>query len=82
MACLWMETFPSLDTMLTSEQRILVQLVAFYLATRAFNAAHYLWIGYLIPMVRGHMVVNAIIIAIPSALGLSTSMSNILIGWL
>ena len=38
------------------------------LAQRLFSGVSYLWMAYLIPMVRGYMVANAIIIAIPSVL--------------
>lgn len=49
-----------------------IQLVSFYLASRLFNAVHYLWIGWLIPMVRGFMVLNAVMVAIPSALWIAS----------
>lgn len=49
-----------------------IQLVAFYLTSRLFNAVHYLWIGWLIPMVRGYMIINATLIAIPSALWIAS----------
>ena len=45
-----------------------VTLIAFYLTQRLFNAVHYLWIGWLLPMVRGYMVINAVLIAVPSAI--------------
>ena len=49
-----------------------IQLIAFYLAHRLFNAAYYLWCGYLLPMVRGYMIINAVAVAIPSALWIVT----------
>lgn len=48
------------------------QLVAFYLAQRLFHAVHFLWIGYLLPMVRGYMLINAACIAIPAALWIAS----------
>lgn len=42
-----------------------ITLIAFYLTSRLFNAVHYLWIGWLLPMVRGYMIINALMIAIP-----------------
>ncbi|MCJ1460606.1 hypothetical protein MMC28_010988 [Mycoblastus sanguinarius] len=49
-----------------------IQLIAFYLAHRLFNAGHYLWIAYLIPMVRGYMFVNAILVIIPAAIWIAS----------
>lgn len=49
-----------------------ITLVAFYLTHRLFNAVHYLWIGWLLPMVRGYMIINALLIAIPSALWIAS----------
>ncbi|KAF6229580.1 hypothetical protein HO173_011435 [Letharia columbiana] len=44
-----------------------IPLIAFYLAQRLFHAVHFLWIGYLLPMVRVYMIINAICTAIPAA---------------
>ena len=49
-----------------------ITMIAFYLTQRLFNAVHYLWIGWLLPMVRGYMVINALMIAIPSALWIAS----------
>jgi len=49
-----------------------IQMIAFYLASRLFNAVHYLWIGWLIPMVRGYMIINATMVAIPCALWITS----------
>jgi len=43
-------------------------LVAFYLAARLFLAVSLCWYAYTIPMVRGSMVANALIMIIPAAL--------------
>ena len=47
-------------------------LVGFYLASRLFGALYYLWMGYLIPMVRGHMFANSVVVIIPSALWIAS----------
>ncbi|TAQ88612.1 hypothetical protein B7494_g3044 [Chlorociboria aeruginascens] len=44
------------------------QLVAFYLAARLFMGSYYLFLAGAIPMVRGMMVVQALIMLIPSIL--------------
>lgn len=49
-----------------------IQMIAFYLTSRLFNAVYYLWIGWLIPMVRGYMIVNATMVAIPCALWIAS----------
>ncbi len=49
-----------------------IQMIAFYLTSRLFNAVHYLWIAWLIPMVRGYMIVNATMVAIPCALWIAS----------
>lgn len=45
-----------------------IQLIAFYLTQRIFNAIYFLWIGYLIPMIRGFMVLHILYILIPATL--------------
>ena len=49
-----------------------INLVGFYLASRLFGAVYYLWMGYLLPMIRGHMYANAALVAIPSALWIAS----------
>ena len=49
-----------------------IQLIAFYLAQRMFNAVYYVWIGYLIPMVRGFMYMHIICILLPAALWIAS----------
>ena len=49
-----------------------IQLVAFYLAERLFTAIYYIWMGFMLPMIRGHMVLNATLIVIPSALWIAS----------
>lgn len=45
-----------------------IQLIAFYLTSRLFNASYYLWMSYILPTIRGHMLTNAICVLIPSIL--------------
>ncbi|KAF2491628.1 hypothetical protein BU16DRAFT_574646 [Lophium mytilinum] len=54
MADFWEETYAS--------------LIGFYLAARLFMACAYVWHGYVIPMVRGAMIANAISVVVPSIL--------------
>lgn len=49
-----------------------IQLIAFYLAQRLFNTMYLLWIAYLIPMVRGYMICQSILVLIPSALWIAS----------
>jgi len=49
-----------------------IQLIAFFLAQRFFNEVYYIWIGYLIPMLRGYMLLNFICVLIPAALWISS----------
>lgn len=49
-----------------------VQLIAFYLAQRLFNTVYLVWIAYLIPMVRGYMICQSILVLIPSALWIAS----------
>ena len=44
------------------------QLVAFYLAARLFMGSYCLIVSFLVPMVRGMMILQAIIVLIPTAL--------------
>jgi low temperature requirement protein LtrA len=48
------------------------QLVAFYLAARLLVAFYYLGLAYLIPMVKGMMITQAIAIYVPSALWIAS----------
>ncbi|MCJ1470309.1 hypothetical protein MMC07_008954 [Pseudocyphellaria aurata] len=48
------------------------QLIAFFLAQRLFAASYYLWIAYTLPMVRGYMLANTILVVIPSALWIAS----------
>jgi low temperature requirement protein LtrA len=43
-------------------------MVAFYLAARLFIALSLVWFAWKIPMVRGSMIVNSILIVVPAAL--------------
>ncbi|KAL9102338.1 MAG: hypothetical protein Q9163_002519 [Psora crenata] len=49
-----------------------IQLVAFYLAERLFTAIYFVWMGFIIPMVRGYMFVNAAFIVVPAALWIAS----------
>ena len=49
-----------------------IQLISFYLASRLFLAAYFMWISHLLPMVRGHMIWNSVMILIPSALWIAS----------
>ncbi|RYN20823.1 hypothetical protein AA0115_g10037 [Alternaria tenuissima] len=49
-------------------ERTYAPLVAFYLAARLFVATSFLWYAWIIPMVRGTMLGNGIIMLIPAAL--------------
>ncbi|KAJ2905141.1 bacterial low temperature requirement A protein-domain-containing protein [Zalerion maritima] len=55
-----------------SERDTYTQLVAFYLTARLFNAAYCLVTMLLVPAVKGMMVSQAIIIAIPSVLWIAS----------
>ncbi|MCJ1271533.1 hypothetical protein MMC22_011435 [Lobaria immixta] len=48
------------------------QLIAFFLAQRLFAASYYVWIAYMLPMVRGYMLANTIMVVIPSALWIAS----------
>ena len=48
------------------------QLIAFYLTQRLFLSAYYLWVGYLLPMVRGTMIAFVVAIVIPSTLWIAS----------
>ncbi|KAF1982184.1 hypothetical protein K402DRAFT_363361 [Aulographum hederae CBS 113979] len=43
-------------------------LIAFYIAGRWFGSAYYLWLSYLIPMIRGTMIATAIVNFVPGLL--------------
>ena len=49
-----------------------IQLISFYLASRFFLAAYFAWIAYILPMVRGHMIWNTVMILIPNALWIAS----------
>ena len=49
-----------------------IQLVAFYLAQRIFEALYFAWIGYLVPMVRGYMYMHIVCILVPAALWIAS----------
>lgn len=49
-----------------------IQLIAFYLAQRIFNAIYFAWIGYVIPMVRGFMYMHILCIVVPAALWIAS----------
>ena len=48
------------------------QLVAFYLAHRLLNAVHNLYTAWLLPMVRGFMILCAISVAVPAILWIAS----------
>lgn len=48
------------------------QLVSFYLAARLKTAVHYAATAYLLPMIKGVMISNVIVILIPSALWIAS----------
>ena len=49
-----------------------ITMIAFYLTQRLFYALHYLWIGWLLPMVREYMIVNSLMIAISAAIWIAS----------
>ena len=53
-----------------------IQLIAFYLTQRLFQALHCLWNAYLLPMVQGHMILMAITTALPAALWIASIQVN------
>ncbi|TVY33559.1 hypothetical protein LOCC1_G007531, partial [Lachnellula occidentalis] len=48
------------------------QLVSFYLAARLFMASYYLFLSFVIPMVRGMMYLNVLMTVIPSTLWIAS----------
>lgn len=42
------------------------------LAQRLFTATYYVWIAYMLPMVRAYMILQTTLIIIPSALWISS----------
>ena len=64
---------PSLTTnMLDAFHSTYSQLVAFFLAARLFMGSYYLILSYIIPMVRGMMIAQAVLTLIPSALWIAS----------
>lgn len=62
-------TGPRLTTnMLDAFQSTYSQLVAFYLAARLFMGSYCFIVSFLVPMVRGMMILQTIVVLIPSAL--------------
>ncbi|KAG8528058.1 uncharacterized protein KY384_006974 [Bacidia gigantensis] len=49
-----------------------IMMISFYLASRFFGAVYYFWMGYMLPMIRGHMFVNAFLVLIPGALWIAS----------
>ncbi|MCJ1280498.1 hypothetical protein MMC21_008327 [Puttea exsequens] len=49
-----------------------IQLIAFYLAQRFLFILHFIFISYIIPMIQGHMILMAIMTAIPAALWIAS----------
>ncbi|KAL2041084.1 hypothetical protein N7G274_006028 [Stereocaulon virgatum] len=49
-----------------------VQLIAFYLAQRLFSVIHFMWVGHLLPMIRGYMIVYSVTIIVPAALWIAS----------
>ncbi|MCJ1258634.1 hypothetical protein MMC24_006467 [Lignoscripta atroalba] len=47
-------------------------LIAFYLTSRFFQATFYLWVAYLLPLIRGTMIASTVVVAIPSALWIAS----------
>ncbi|KAF7939506.1 hypothetical protein EAE99_001311 [Botrytis elliptica] len=64
MACLLGLT----TNMLEAFEKSYTMLVAFYLTARLFMGSYYLFLAWLIPMVRGMLIAQAIIILVPSIL--------------
>lgn len=58
--------------MLNAFESTYSQLVAFYLAARLFMGSYCLIISFLIPMVRGMMLLQAIVVLIPSAIWIAS----------
>jgi low temperature requirement protein LtrA len=58
--------------MLNAFESTYSQLVAFYLAARLFMGSYCLVISFLIPMVRGMMLLQTIVVLIPSALWIAS----------
>jgi low temperature requirement protein LtrA len=58
--------------MLQAFEQTYTQLVAFYLAARLFNAFYYVWIAYIIPMVRAMMIAQMLAILLPSVLWIAS----------
>lgn len=42
------------------------------LAHRVFAALYYLWISYMLPIVRAYMICNTVLVIIPSALWIAS----------
>jgi low temperature requirement protein LtrA len=47
-------------------------LIAFFMAQRLFTATYYVWIAYMLPMVRPYMIAQTLLVVIPSALWISS----------
>jgi low temperature requirement protein LtrA len=54
--------------MAASQETTYTPLVSFYVATRFYWTLYYVWMSYLIPMVRGSMLGNAIMTLVPAIL--------------
>jgi Bacterial low temperature requirement A protein (LtrA) len=54
------------------EHNTYTQLVGWYIASRLFVAVHYAFTGLLLPLIRGNMISQAILIVIPTALWIAS----------
>ncbi|KAG9234335.1 bacterial low temperature requirement A protein-domain-containing protein [Amylocarpus encephaloides] len=59
--------------MLESFKETWTMLVSFYLAARLFMGLYYVSLIFFIPMIRGMMIVNVILITVPSALWIGST---------
>ena len=48
------------------------ELIAFYLANRLFQAIYFIWLSYLIPMIRGMLLLTVVTILIPAGLWIAS----------
>jgi low temperature requirement protein LtrA len=58
--------------MLNALNETYTQLVAFYLAARLFVGAYYVYVSFAIPMVRGMMVMQAIMVVVPCGMWIAS----------
>ncbi|KAI9670122.1 MAG: hypothetical protein M1817_004459 [Caeruleum heppii] len=68
MACLFGLTTNIVD----APKHTYAQMIAFYLAARLFEAVYFVWISFIIPMMRAAILGNALAIVVPSALWIAS----------